>query len=119
MVNCDASGNGGCRAMIRWPQVNPIGSTGVSFASSNGAFGSAGTTGRLNNDPSGWTNPGLHKVGLLHYGNQAIITLDGVEVWRCQSATIDGLEAGGYIGVGGTSAGTNRVWQQWGYEEVT
>ena len=120
-VNADSSGSGGLRTTIRWPQVSASDATGVSIGGSNSSSTEVGSTIRVNPNPSGWTNPGNHRVGLLHEGAVATVILDGVKVWQCATGAIDtsGYSAGGYVGVGGNSATTSRIWQSWGLTEVT
>ena len=120
-VNADSSGSGGLRTTIRWPQVSASDATGVSIGGSNSATSEVGVTIRVNPNPSGWTNTGNHRVGLLHQGAVASVFLDGVKVWQCATGAIDtsGYTAGGYVGVGGNSSTTSRIWQSWGLTEVT
>lgn len=112
--NVGSDGNGGLRAMIRFPQITDWDSTGVTFGSSNGASSSNVIPKRVHKLPAGWEDAGPHTIGLLHVGDQASLFFDGVEVYRAVSSNFAGYTGGGYVGVGGDSDNVARVIDSWG-----
>jgi hypothetical protein len=118
LVNTDSSANGGIKTMIHWGSHNTSDASGVSAGLSSDWMYASGTMARIASDPSGWTNSGVHTVGLRVVGSQVTVVLDGIDVFQVTDSAFATMTAGGYVGVGGDTGGATRSWNTWRLTEL-